>query len=277
MRTLATALVGLTLAGACRTAPPATPTSPFAPTGVETFELESRALGEVRRLAVYTPPGYAEDPARTYPLLVLPDGGLQEDFPHVAEAVHFGVTWGLLQPMLIVGIENTERRRDLTGPTEIPSDLEVAPHAGGSARFRAFLRDELLPEVRRRYRVGEGTAIMGESLAGWFVLESLFLEPELFDTWIAFSPSLWWSDRDLVRRAEERLRARPASAERLYLTSADEADIVADVEALTRVLAEHAPAELEWSWLPLPHEFHDTIYRASAPRALRVLFPAPAP
>lgn len=60
-------------------------------------------------------------------------------------------------------------------------------------------------------------------------------------------------------------------------TSADEADIVADVEALTRALAEASPADVAWSWLPLPHEFHDTTYRASAPRALRVLFPAPAP
>ena len=36
-------------------------------------------------------------------------------------------------------------------------------------------------------------------------MPSFFLQPELFDTYIALSPSLWWNGEELVRRAPERL------------------------------------------------------------------------
>lgn len=267
----ASALLLLAAASACRVPAPAPPA--LLP-GVETFELESRVLGETRRLCVYSPPGeLAGDEA--LPVLYLPDGGMQEDFLHVFEAVHFGVSWGILRPLRLVGIENTERRRDLTGPTEVESDRRVAPRVGGSAAFRDFLRDELMPEIERRHGPAAGRAIMGESVAGLFVIETFLLEPELFDTWIAFSPSLWWNDHALVRTAGERLEARPAGAARLYVTCANETDIVPWVAELERALVEHAPEDLHWTVLPRPDEFHDTIYRASAPRALRVLFAAP--
>lgn len=267
----ALALVLLAVAGACRAPQPAAPA--LLP-GVETFELESRVLGETRRLCVYSPPAELAGTG-PLPVLYLPDGGLQEDFVHVVEALHFGVAWGILAPVRVVGIENTERRRDLTGPTAVEGEHAIAPRVGGSAAFRTFLREELMPEVERRYGASSGRAIMGESLAGLFVVESFLLEPDLFDTWIAFSPSLWWNDHALVREAGERLAARPAGAARLYVTCANETDIVPWVAALARELAEHAPGDLEWTVLPRPDEFHDTIYRASAPRALRVLFAAP--
>jgi len=66
-----------------------------------------------------------------------------------------------------------------------------------------------MPEVRRRYRDNGETAIVGESLAGLFVLETFFDEPQLFDTHIALSPSLWWNDQAWCaapRRACELIR-----------------------------------------------------------------------
>ena len=46
--------------------------------------MRSAALGETRRINVYAPPGYAANAAARFPVLYLPDGGLEEDFPHVA-------------------------------------------------------------------------------------------------------------------------------------------------------------------------------------------------
>src|SRR6185503_3938979 len=114
-----------------------------------------------------------------------------------------------MRPFILVGIENTQRRRDMTGPTENPEDKKIAPKVGGSALFRAFIRKELIPEVKARYRSTNETAIVGESLAGLFIVETFLLEPDLFDTYIAFDPSLWWNNKKLVNGAAERLRARP--------------------------------------------------------------------
>ena len=244
---------------------------------VVTFTLRSLVLEETRRINVYTPPGYDADAAARFPVLYLPDGGLEEDFPHVAEAVHSGISWGILRPLIVVGIENTERRRDMTGETSVASDREIAPRVGGAAAFRRFLREELVPLVEARWRASEEAAVMGESLAGLFVVETFLLEPDLFDTYVAIDPSVWWDDRRLVRETPQRLRARPEIAEnkKLYLTSSGVEDLAAGTSAIARALAEHAPTGLVWHHHPMPDEFHDTIYRAAAPRALRTLFAAP--
>ncbi len=158
----------------------------------ETFTLASKVMGETRRINVYLPPGYAASTDVRLPVLYMPDGGLAEDFLHVAGLVQVSVGNGTMRPFVLVGIENTERRRDMTGPTDNPDDRKIAPRVGGSAAFRTFLRTELMPEIRARYRTTAETAIVGESLAGLFVVETLLLEPDLFDTYLAFDPSLWW-------------------------------------------------------------------------------------
>src|ERR1700741_2799762 len=117
-----------------------------------TFTMPSAALGETRRINVYTPPGYDAGRMR-YPVLYMPDGGVEEDFPHVAAAVDAAIRAGEMRPVLVVGIENTQRRRDMTGPTTVARDSTIAPRVGGSAAFRRFIARELMPEVRRRYRV----------------------------------------------------------------------------------------------------------------------------
>lgn len=242
----------------------------------ETFTMESAALGETRRINVYTPPGYTPGFAE-YPVLYMPDGGVQEDFPHVAGTVDAAIRAGEMRPMIVVGIENTERRRDMTGPTEVEEDRRIAPRVGGSAAFRRFIADELIPEVRRRYRVTDETAIIGESLAGLFIVETFLLQPELFDTYVALSPSLQWNNEALVRGARERLRARPGLDARLYLSSADEEQIVAATTRLEQVLREDAPAGLRWEYRPRPDLTHATIYRALAPPVLRELFAPECP
>ncbi len=242
--------------------------APHAPLVIgETFTLASAALCETRRLNVYLPPGYAPEPAPALPVLYMPDGGLAEDFLHIAGLLQVGVGNGTLRPFILVGIENTQRRRDLTGPTRSGQDREIAPQVGGSAAFRAFLRDELVPEIRRRYRTTDERAIVGESLAGLFVVETFLLEPELFDTYIAIDPSLWWNDGQLVDSAAERLRAQPAPGRTLYLANgSDEGGFTARLAA---VLAESAPPGLRWHHEPMPEETHATIFHPAALRAFR--------
>ncbi len=242
----------------------------------ETFTVESRALGETRRINVYAARGWVATPDTPLPVLYMPDGGMAEDFLHVAGLLQVSVGNATMRPFLLVGIENTERRRDMTGPTRNDEDRKIAPRVGGSAAFRGFIRDELIPLVRSRYRTTGETAIVGESLAGLFVVETFFLEPELFDTYVAFDPSLWWNREGLVGEAEERLRARPGLTKRLYLATSDESGIVAATGRLVEALERSAPAGLRWHYEKMPEEKHSTIYHPAALRAFRALFPPPA-
>jgi predicted alpha/beta superfamily hydrolase len=242
----------------------------------ETFTVESKILGETRRINVYLPPGYLEPADARLPVLYMPDGGLAEDFLHVAGLVQVSTGNGTMRPFLLVGIENTERRRDMTGPTESAEDKKIAPRVGGSAAFRNFLRDELMPQVKRRYRTTQETAIVGESLAGLFVVETFLLEPDLFDTYIAFDPSLWWNNQALARGACEPLSRRPKLEKTLYLASSSD-DIVEATGRLAEVLGKCASPGIHWQYEKMPEEKHSTIYHPAALKAFRKVFkPGPA-
>src|SRR4029078_4095099 len=108
----------------------------------ETFTIEWKARGESRRITVYLPPPCADPAEARCPVLYMPDGGIGEDFLHVAGLVQVSVGHGTMRPFILFGIENTERRRDLTGPT-VDEDRKIAPRVGGSAAFRTFIRSEL--------------------------------------------------------------------------------------------------------------------------------------
>jgi len=242
----------------------------------ETFTLTSKVLGETRRINVYVPPGYEHPWNARLPVLYMPDGGMGEDFLHIAGLLQVSISNSTMRPFILVGIENTERRRDLTGPTEDPEDEKIAPRVGGSAAFRQFIREELMPRVRARYRTTDETAIVGESLAGLFVVETFFLEPDLFGTYIAIDPSLWWNREALVNSAGERLKTLGKSQKTLVLTNSDTADIVKPTARLAEVLRQSAGPGVRWHYEPMPGEQHRTIYHPAAIKAFRtVLAPLP--
>ncbi len=266
----------------CHAPPAASPEpSPAAPPGSatetllphETFTLDSRVLGETRRINVYTPPEYASATSTRYPVLYMPDGGVEEDFPHVARTVDTAIRAGEMRPLILVGIENTERRRDMTGPTEVEEDRKIAVHVGGSAGFRAFLRDELMPAIDARVRGNGVTGIVGESLAGLFIVETFLLEPEMFDVYVALSPSLWWNAQSLLRSAGERLRGGADWSATFYFSIAGDDDLGDAGEMLAAALRQDAPERLTWFYEPMLAERHSTIYRAASPIALRRVFP----
>jgi predicted alpha/beta superfamily hydrolase len=241
----------------------------------ETFTIDSRLLDESRRINVYFPPGYAGAPHSRFPVLYMPDGGLAEDFLHVAGLVQVSISNGTMRPFLLVGIENTQRRRDLTGPTENANDKKIAPRVGGAKAFRAFIRQELMPQVKARYRTNKETAIVGESLAGLFVVETFLLEPDLFDTYIAFDPSLWWNNQKLVNEAAGCFRAWPKLERTLYFASSDEKELAEITQRLATILARDAPASIHWQYEKMPEEKHSTIFHPAALKAFRAVLKPP--
>jgi len=233
-------------------------------------------MGEERRINIYLPPGYEDSVETRYPILYMPDGGTKEDFPHLTYTVDTAIRDGRIRPLVVVGIENTQRRRDMTGPTEVAEDRAVAPVVGGSAKFRRFIRDELMPVVAKRVRGNGDTAIIGESAAGLFIVETFFLEPDLFDTYVAIDPSLWWNDGDLYKKAAARLESGSWNDKTLYLTAAGKTKNDGNaqfVAPLAEALENQAPRGLRWTYEPMPDETHATIYRAAKLAILERLFP----
>jgi hypothetical protein len=108
---------------------------------------------------------------------------------------------------------------------------------------------------------------MGESLAGLFVVETLFLEPDMFDTYIAFDPSVWWNDGGLLKG-----RVPPSDRKKVLYLAASVDDRDGLTRQLTGVLRKNAPPNLTWHYERMSGETHATIYHPAAIIALRWLF-----
>ena len=107
----------------------------------ESFTIASTVLGETRHINVYAARAWDTPPDAPLPVLYMPDGGIAEDFLHIAGLLQVSVANGTMRPFRLVGMENTQRRRDLTGPTIDARDRAIAPVVGGSAAYRSFIRD----------------------------------------------------------------------------------------------------------------------------------------
>lgn len=241
----------------------------------ETFQIASDVLGETRTLNVWLPP-HAADAETPYTVLYVIDGGLEQDYPHIAGLAQLGVISWQYEPLIVVGIETGERIHELT---PAPADARYRtqfPTSGGAAEFRAYIAGEVIPFIEARFRVGERRAVIGESLAGLFIVDTLLEQPDLFDDYIAVSPSLWWDDRAVSGRAADRLAAAGASDRRIYLTMGDEggtmqAGLDTVLDALGRV-----PDAPEYRYVDRHEtETHSTIYHGAALDALRWLYAHP--
>ncbi len=167
----------------------------------------SHVLNEMRYLNIYLPPDYSVDSAKNYKAVYLLDGGMDEDFIHVAGLVqYFNFPWIPCQPRLIlIGIENTNRKRDFTYSVsgyeflaEMGYDTTVNPGYGGSGNFISFIEKELQPYVNQKYPTGFYPALVGQSLGGLLATEIMFRKRYLFHDYIIISPSLWWDNNSLL-------------------------------------------------------------------------------
>lgn len=233
----------------------------------ETFTITSNQVGEDRIINVWTPENYTTS-SDSLPVMYMADGGIKEDFPHIANTLAKLIREKKIKPLMLVGIENTQRRRDLTGFTEVEKDKEIAPVVGGSEKFRAFINDELFPEINKRYRTTNEKSIIGESASGLFVMETFFLTPEMFDNYIAFDPSLWWNNHYLVRTAKEHLAKFPANEKRLWFAGSNAEDIFPYTKELANTFKTENSANLKWNYSDEPKEKHNTIFRVTKEKAI---------
>lgn len=262
----AIALLMLVARGSASQAPRSWPAPDSVPPH-DSFTVQSKAVGELRRINVYTPASYRTTRA-ALPILYMPDGGLDEDFPHVVNTVDSLIVIGAIRPVIVVGIPNTQRRRDLTGPTRVASDSAIAPRVGGSEAFRRFLRDELIPEIDRRYRTTRERGIIGESLAGLFVVETFLRDHALFTHYIALDPSVWWNGGAMIDSAAKQIAIFDATPRTLFIATSQEPSTAAGSARLVDLLRAAATSGLSVTYAPRPDLTHANIFRTVKPAAL---------
>jgi len=197
----------------------------------------------------------------------MPDGGTKEDFPHIANTLAKRFEAQKIEPIILVGIENTERGRDLTGASTTAYDKQFCPVTDGAKVFRSFISEELVPSINLRCHTTGIKGIVGESLAGLFVMETFLTSPSTFDYYIAMDPSLWWNNHYLVGNADSLLVQFPNKEMTLWFTGSSAEDISKYTKALNFKLKESAPTNLNWKYSDQSKEQHNNIFRATKEQA----------
>ncbi len=172
-------------------------TSAFAQYGGPTkLTIKSKVLGEDRAILVRTPANYDTN-KRTYPVLYMTDGDAHID--HTSGTLEFLARNGRMSEMIVVGIPNTDRTRDLspTKPTATLAQLARPqfPTAGGADNFLKFIETELIPEIEKTYRTQPYRVLAGHSLGGLFAVHAMITKPDLFNSYVAVSPALNWDNQ----------------------------------------------------------------------------------
>jgi len=234
------------------------------------FRLEDGAFPAPTTVNVWLPSSYGEGDRR-YPVLYLLDGGVNEDFHHISGLARISGDYGVTREFIVVGIESgATRRRDMTFPSNLADDLKAIPVNGGSGEFRRLIAERVIPWTETRFRTSSERVVMGESLAGLFVLETLLKQPELFTGYIAVDPSLWWNGGSLVRALDLPGWKLTGRQRRLWLTVSSQGSA-----AEAQAIADGLKDGVDVTFVPMPEETHASIYHPAATRAFRSMFAQP--
>jgi predicted alpha/beta superfamily hydrolase len=211
--------------------------------------IQSKVLGEKREILVSVPRQRKPD----MPLLVLLDG--EWNFTKVAVVVDHLTGNGLLPPMVVAGVVNTNRGRDLA-PAFEGAEFQEGP----SDKFLSFLSDELIPQLTSEYSLGNYHILAGHSNAGMFSLYAFIRRPEVFQANIALSPSFGLDDRFLALLG--RAIAKPGTKQHFVFIGAggdEEADISVGALRFAKAFESSPNADVEWHYQVFPGETHGTV------------------
>ena len=232
--------------------------------------IKSTVLGEDRTILVRTPQGY--DTNKTaYPVLYMTDGDAH--IGHTSSTIEFLARNGRMSDMIVVGITNTDRTRDLTPTKATGPNAAQFPTAGGADKFLKFIETEVIPEIEKNYRVRPYRVLAGHSFGGLFVVHTLITRPELFNSYIAVSPSLQWSDEATLRRAEEFFKNRKELNVTLFTSLGNEpGDIGKAFEEFRQLLAKNQIKGFEFEAEQMMDEDHGSVVLRSHYLGLRKVY-----
>ncbi len=245
----------------------------IAPPIPQKLVVHSNILNEDRVIWVRTPHGYklGKDPL---PVLYLTDG--DGHINEIGSTIDFLVDNGRMPPLIVVGITNTDRTRDLTPTHSSDKDStgkENLPTSGGGDHFFDFIQTELMPQIDRRYRTGPYKIFAGHSLGGLMAIHILTSRPDMFQAYIAVSPSLWWEKQHTLHQAQDFFAAHEELNKSLFFSLGGEgAGMQSGFDELKKTLTAKAPKGFHWGTEQFPDETHGSTVLRAHYAALRSIF-----
>ena len=243
--------------------------------------LDSKFLNETRTINIYLPEDYHENDTTQYPVIYILDGGMEEDFIHLVGLVRFNTQpWIARFPRsIVVGIENTKRRRDFTfevGTLDFLKEMDIPKEQfieyGGSEYYISFLEHELQTNIDSLYRTSGENTVIGESLGGLLATEILLEHTVLFSHYIISSPSLWWGGESLLEAAEH----SSLDSVTVYIGACqkkEELRMYIDAKKLAKILHKKRGSSNKIYFDYMPDELHSTVLHQAVFNAFKLFYP----
>jgi predicted alpha/beta superfamily hydrolase len=236
--------------------------------------IDSKVLGEQRVALVRTPAGYDHGDQR-YPVLYMTDGPAQ--LAHTASTIDFLARNGRMPEMIVVAINNTDRTRDLTPTTPKATGSSEYPappgKTGGADEFLTFIETELIPQVEKTYRTQPYRIFAGHSLGGLLAVHAFAKKNDVFNAYIAVSPSLWWDQQVAIGELADFLKDRKELDRKLFITLGDEkGGMRPGFDKAKEVLAKQQLKDFTWDTMLMEDEDHGTVVLRSHYFGLKKIF-----
>jgi predicted alpha/beta superfamily hydrolase len=242
---------------------------------VKTLTLKSAVLGEDRVVLVRTPVGYDANKL-SYPVLYMTDGDAH--MGHTASTIEFLTRNGRISDLIVVGVTNTDRTRDLTpakSTNKNPAGELQFPTSGGADNFLKFFETELIPAIEKDYRVQPYRILAGHSLGGLFAVHAMISKPGLFNSYVAVSPSLQWENAEALKRAEDFLKNQKEMKVTLFASLGNEPGAIGETfDRFRELLSKTSIKGFEWRAERMDDEDHGSVVLRSHYAGLRKVYEA---
>jgi len=240
---------------------------------VTKLNIKSSVLGEDRAILVRTPAGYDTN-KQAYPVLYMTDGDVH--IGHTTSTIEFLARNGRMSELIVVGIPNTDRTRDLSPTKPVQTGATGAPQfatAGGADNFLKFIETELIPEIEKNYRVRPYRMLAGHSLGGLFAVHAMLSRPGLFNSYVAVSPALQWDNQVVIKRAEDFFKTHKELNATFFMTLGNEPGEIEDgFHQFKQLLTKSQVKGLEWEAQEMPDEDHGSVVLRSHYAGLRKVY-----
>jgi len=218
----------------------------------------SNILKEQRKIEVVLPDDYKPGSPERFEVTYVTDGEWNTKI--VANLQRFA-GYDFMPKNIIVSLPNTYvkganmRLRDLT-----PSHTEGNDVSGGADNYIAFLKNELIPYIEKKYPTKGARTYHGGSLGGLFGMYTFLQEPELFQSYTLSDPAFWWDDGLVMKMAAAKLPNLPNPDRTVYFTGREgRALSEMGVKEMDSIFRAKAPKALHWKMQPYAGETHNSM------------------
>lgn len=212
--------------------------------------IDSEILEEKRQIQIYLPSDYAQTD-KEYPVLYLLDGQLF--FEYGVSLSKTFKQFKLTPEFIIVGIHT-------------PFPQRYGHFSNGADKFIGFFEKELVPYIEQSFRAGDEQLLFGWQYAASLGFKMMLNNTRTLDGYLLASPFPIWDQIDVLDSITT------INSVLCFSVSPDEYQVNHGTEKLDSVLSSRSINGLDWTYLQLVNEEHNSTGYPTLYHGLRTYF-----